>query len=276
MSESRTIEDLTPDQQEHLQALLKTLESFPMPERFVRCAAAMGNSTSEDDRQRIDSALDAAWAFDRLILFLNRLRDLNAERKALAESVRGLSRFPNPTSEGEAAQDAHAPVHGPHSTAQQEIVLYFMAVSIQHIHSLLKTIAVELDCRIDTDDEAYLKKFRHLRNRCEHSYGRIPVDAGEIGQGTRPFPDTERRQRGGLERDDQDRIVVINPMKPLTRAHVVEANDAGLARVECIVQVACESFMTLTVERVRDHFLRDPGAIPLPESISDAMLLRVG
>src|SRR5215203_1265499 len=73
MTNQQTFDDLTPEQQAQLTALLEKLETFPVSERIVRCEEAIGDSTSEADRIRIDAAMAAAWAYNRMLLYLERL-----------------------------------------------------------------------------------------------------------------------------------------------------------------------------------------------------------
>src|SRR5687767_3353488 len=113
MAEQQTFDDLTSDQQGQLTALLEKLETLPVSERIVRCEEAIGNSTSAADRIRIDAALAAAWAYNRMLLYLERLRMLNGERMGIGNQIRALPRFPSPKSQKEAEAEAHARVHGP-------------------------------------------------------------------------------------------------------------------------------------------------------------------
>ncbi len=272
MERQRTYEDLSVEQQEKLNALLDKLETLPLSMRIVRCEEAIGDSTSEADRIRIDAAMAAAWAHDRMLLYLERLRTLNDERKAIGDQIRNLPRFPSPKSEEEADAEAYARVYGPHLAGQQEIVLNFFTVSIQHIHDLLKVVAVAVGYDIDPDDEAFLKKFRPLRNHFEHWYSRLPGMSGEIGLVTKTVTAYGYRVRGGLERGPRDTVIVVEPTKPIATAHIVEANNDGVARVERIVKAADAKFRELTIQRVREHYINDPNDIPSPDSVSDDML----
>ena len=71
--------------------------------------------------------------------------------------------------------------YGPHLAGQQEIVLNFFTISIQHIHSLLKVVAEAVGYDIDPDDDAFFRKFRPLRNHFEHWSERLPGKTGEVG-----------------------------------------------------------------------------------------------
>jgi hypothetical protein len=275
MAEQQTFDDLTPEQQAQLTALLEKLGSFPVSERIVRCEEAIGDSTSEADRIRIDAALAAAWAYSRMLLYLERLRRLNDERMEIGNQIRSLPRFPSPKSNEEADLEAHARVYGPHLAGQQEIVLNFFTVSIQHIHSLLKVVAEAVGYEIDPDDEAFFQKFRPLRNHFEHWYSRLPGTTGEIGLVTKTVTAYGYQVRGGLERGPNDTVIVVEPTKPIAIAHIVEANNDGVARVERIVQEANARFLELPVERVREHYINDPTNIPPPESVSDDLLFSV-
>lgn len=96
MTTGLTVEDLTTEQQEKLTALLDRLKDFPPAEMIVRCAEAMGNLNSEAHRVRADTAMAAAWAHDRMLLYLVRLRFLNEERMEIGNQIRNLPRFLNP------------------------------------------------------------------------------------------------------------------------------------------------------------------------------------
>jgi hypothetical protein len=275
MAERQTFEDLSPDQQARLTALLEKLETFPVSERIVRCEEVIGDSTSEADRIRIDAAMAAAWAYNRMLLYLERLRMLNDERMEIGNQIRSLPRFPSPKSEKEADLEAHAWVYGSHLAGKQEVVLNFFTVSIQHIHSLLKVVGEAVGLEIDPADEAFFQKFRPLRNHFEHWYSRLPGKTGEIGLVTKTVTAYGYQIKGGLERDGQDRVIVVEPTKPIAIAHIVEANNDGVARVERIVQEANARFLELPIERVREHYINDPTSIPRPESVSDDLLFSV-
>jgi hypothetical protein len=85
----KKFEDLKPDQQAQLNALLTELDNMPLPERLVRCLEITGvDPTVETELTLIDSTMASAWAYDRMLLYLDRLRSLNEERKRLGEAAR--------------------------------------------------------------------------------------------------------------------------------------------------------------------------------------------
>lgn len=80
---------------------------------------------------------------------------------------------------------------------------------------------------------------------------------------------------GGLERDSQDRIIVVEPTRPIVKAHIVEANSAGIARIEKIVKSSSEKFEERALQQVQDHFIANPNTIPSPNSVRGDLLLSV-
>src|SRR5680860_838559 len=109
------MDTLTPEKQAQLTALIDELDTFPLYVRIVRCEEAMGlDPTVEADRDRMDAALAGAWAFDRLLLYLNRLRSLNDERMQFGDAIRELKRHPYPSTAEEVDAAARARVLAPH------------------------------------------------------------------------------------------------------------------------------------------------------------------
>src|SRR5688572_2782391 len=90
-----------------------------------------------------------------------------------------------------------------------------------------------------------------LRNHFEHWYSRLPGKTGEIGLVTKTVTAYGYQVRGGLERGPNDTVIVVEPTKPIAIAHIVEANNDGVARVEKIVQEADVRFRDLPIQRVR-------------------------
>lgn len=275
MTTPSVIEDLTPKQQEKLTALLSRLKDSPTAEMIVRCAEAIGDSSSEADRDRVDAAIAGAWAYDRMLLYLVRLRELNEERMEIGNQIRNLPRFRSPKSEQEVDVEAHSRVYATHLAGRQEVVLNFIVVSIQHIHSLLQVAGEAVGYELDPDDKAFFQKFRPLRNHFEHWYSRLPGKTGEQGLVTKKVTAYGYEITGGLERDNQDRIIVIEPTKPIVKAHIVEANNAGVARIEKIVKAASEQFQEMALKQVREHFIADPNNIPSPKSVRGELLFSV-
>ena len=89
---------LAANQQARLVALLDKLGSLPTAEAIVGCAKAVGiHPGIETDRARMDAASAGAWAFDRTLMYVERLRSLNAERMQIGNEIRHLLATPYPT-----------------------------------------------------------------------------------------------------------------------------------------------------------------------------------
>lgn len=272
-----TIAELGAEQRARLIALLDKLGTFPVPETIVRCVEVVGvDPTVEADRLRMDAAMAGAWAHDRLLLYLDRLRSLNEERIQLGDAIRKLQQHPYPTNDAEVEAAAWARVMAPHLAGKQEIVVNFFCVSVQHIRSLLKVIAAAVRYEIPPDDLSFLDEFRFLRNHFEHWYDRLPGKTNETGLVTKTLTADEYRVRGGLQTDEKGRFIVIEPKKTGLVTHVVDVTNEGLARVERIVQATSAKVKELAIERVRAHYLADPRDIPSAESVRDDLLIRVG
>jgi hypothetical protein len=276
LSTPRTFEDLTPEQQEKLTALLDRLQSSPSDELIVHCAEAIGESTSGADLVRVDAAMAGAWANNRMMLYLERLRLLNDERRQLGDNIHQLLQHPYPTTEGEVKAAAFASVLAPHLAGQQEVVLNFICVSIQHIRSLLKIVAEAVEYEIPEDDLEFLDKFRHLRNHFEHWYERLPGKTHESVLVQKTRLGEQYYIRGGLEADEQDRVIVIEPKKSGPVRHVVDVTNNGMARVEKIVRETKDEVRTQALNRVRDRYIADPTDVPSPDSVRQDLLFSVG
>lgn len=277
MTRARTLEDLTPEQQEKLKVLLAELRDLPTSEAIMRSEQAIGfDPAREADRKRIDTAAAGSWAFDRMLSYLQRLRTLNEERKQIGAEARQLLQHPYPTRDDELEAAAAAWVRAPMLAGQQEVVANFFCVSVQHIRSLLGVVAKSVGYEIPRADLDYLDTFRHLRNHFEHWYDRLPGEANEVGLMTKTVADDgEYRLVGRLEVVEGDQILVAVPGKGLPRGYYVDLNDEGVGNVERIVRETTSKVRELTVERVRDCYVADPRNIPSPESLDQTPLIKV-
>lgn len=277
MKSKRTLEDLTPAQQEQLTALLAALNTFPVPETIVRCQEAIDlGPNTEFDPVQVDAAAAGAWAHDRMLLYLERLRSLNEERMQIGECIHQLLEHPEQSSKAEAPAAVWAKVMASHLAGEQEIVLNFFCISIQHIRSLLMVTSDAVHWGIPQDDLGFLDEFRFLRNHFEHWYDRLPGKTNEAGLITRMKTADGDQIRGGLQTDENDRIIVIEPKKSGPVTHVVDVTNDGLARVEKIVQEASAKVKQLALDRVRTHYIEHPQTIPSPKSLKQHLLIDVG
>jgi hypothetical protein len=81
---------------------------------------------------------------------------------------------------------------------------------------------------------------------------------------------------GGLETDDQDRVKVVVPKKPIPIVYLVEVNTNGIARVNEIVRETSGKLRSLALERVRSYYINDPSDIPSPDTVAPDLLFSVG
>jgi len=262
-------------QQTQLTALLDELDRFSTSDLIVRCQEAIGlDPTVEADQKRMDVAAAGAWAHDRAVSYLDRLRLLNKERVEVGGEIRQLLQYPYPTAEEEIEEAAWARVLAPHLAGRQEVVLNFFCVSVQHICSLLKIVADAVEYEIPLADLDYLDEFRHLRNHFEHWYNRLPGNTHEAVLITKTVTAGGYHIRGGLEIDAQDRIIVIEPTKSGPVTHVVDVTNDGVARVERIVQETDAKVRELAIEQVRAHFIAHPDQdIPSPDDVRKDLLI---
>lgn len=277
MGSERTIKDLTTAQQEQLTVLLAELGTFPTSETIVRCQEAVYlDPDVEVDLARADVAMAGAWAYDRMLLYLDRLRSLNEERMEIGKRIHQLMQHPRPTTEAELPEAAWAGVMAPHLAGQQEVVFNFFCVSVQHIRSLILVVAGAVGCEIPQDDLDFLDEFRFLRNHFEHWYDRLPGKTNEVGLITKAMTPDEYHVRGGLRTDEKNRIIVIEPKKSGPVTHVVDVTNDGVARVEKIAQETSAKVNELAIEHVRAYFIAHPENIPAPEDIRQDLLIDVG
>lgn len=277
MNSDAPVAEITAEQCARLTALLDTLGSFPVAETIVRCLEAERvNIRVEADRLRIDAAMAGAWAFSRMLLYLDRLRSLNEERMQIGDEIRLLKRHPYPSTEAEVEGAAWARVSAPHLAGKQELVIHFFSVSIQHIRSLLLVTAAAVDHEIPQDDLDYLEEYRYLRNHFEHWYDRLPGKTNEAGLMTKTLTADEYRVRGGLQIDEKDCVIVVEPKKSGPVTHVVDVTNDGVARVEKIVQKTATNVKDVAIERVRRYYIANPQDIPPPQTIRDDSLISVG
>jgi hypothetical protein len=277
MNGEGTIEDLTEEQRARLTTLLDKLSTFPVPETIVRCLEAVGiDSKIEGDLERADAAMAAAWAYDRAHQYLVRLRSLNQERMQIGNEIRRLMQHPDPATEAEVVEAAQSRVLAPDLAGRQEVVINFFCVSVQHIHSLLIVVAAAVAYEIPPDDLSYLDEFRFLRNHFEHWYDRLPGKTNEAGLVTKALTADEYHVTGGLQTDEKNRFIVIEPKKSGPVTHVVDVTNDGMARIEQIVQETSAKVKEFAIEQVRAHFIADPQDVPSPEDVRDDLLFTVG
>lgn len=268
----------TLERQNRLEALIAELSDLPIAETIFRCMEAITpDATTDAGRVQIDAAIAGAWAFDRMLSYLERLRILNEERMEIGRKIARLQRYPSPPSEVEVAEAAKARFMAPHLAGKQEVVFNFFCASVQHIRSLLIVLAESVDYQIPQDDLDFLDQFRFLRNHYEHWYERLLGKPGESGLFTKTLTSDEYRFRGGLNTDEKNRIIVVEPRKPIPVAHIVDVTNDGVERVEAIVQETVERVRAKAITNVRTHFADNPSkAIPPPESVDQNLLIRVG
>lgn len=93
---------------------------------------------------------------------------------------------------------------------------------------------------------------------------------------TKTLTEDEYRVQGGLQGDDKDRIIVIEPKKSGPVTHVVDVTNEGMARIEKIAQETSIRVKDLSIQQVRMHFIAHPENIPSPEDIPQDLLIKVG
>jgi hypothetical protein len=274
----QTMDPQATNRQERLDSLIAELSHRPTSEMVIRCLEASGiDPRIEADRVKVDAAMAGAWAFNRMLSYLDRLRSLNEERMQIGMEIAKHRRHPYRRSEAEVEAAADARIMAPHLAGKQEVVFNFFCASVQHIRSLLIVLAEAVEYPIPQDDLDFLDQFRFLRNHYEHWYERLPGKKNEMGLFSKRLTADEYTFRGGLDTDEKNRIVVVEPKKPLPVAHIVDVTNAGVERIERIVQGTVEGVRTKAVENVRAYYVDNPTeAIPPPESVDRELLISVG
>lgn len=269
---------LTPERNAQLTALLDELARRPTYDRIVRGVEVIGfNPNVEAEVKQADAVMAASWASYRMRSYLERLRDLNEERKELGTEIRQLREHPYPQSVAEIEAYARARILAPHLSGNQEVVFNFLCVCVQHIHSFLTILAEAVEYELPDKDDAFLDKFRHLRNHFEHWNERLPGKKYEKALMTKTMTPHEYRFQRGLQSAGNDRVKVIYPRKSPPETHIVDVSDDGVARVERIVQETDAKVKELILERVRGHFLTNPDQpIPLSEDVPNDPIIDVG
>jgi len=273
------METLAPERQEQLAALVDELDSFPTYALFIRCVEAVGvDPRIEADQVRIDTAMAAGWAYDRMLLYLKRLRSLNDERMQLGRTIYELRQHFTPSSEADLEKAARARIQAAELSGEQEIVINFFCVSVQHIHQLLTIVAESVGYEIPANDNAYLDEFRHLRNHFEHWNERLPGKKHEVGLMTKTLTADDYNVRGGLSIDEMGRYVAIDPRdKRGPQTHVVDVKNAGMARIERIMKETAVKARAFALEEMLEHFVMNPDAvIPSPKSIRQDLPISLG
>ena len=272
------MDSLAPDRQAQVTALLNELAKRPTYDRIVRGVEVVGfNPNVQADIKQADAVMAASWASYRMLSYLERLHDLNEERKALGTEIHKLREHPYPQFEAEIEAYARARILAPHLSGNQEVVLNFLCVCVQHIHSFLKILSEAVDHKLPAEDDAFLDKFRHLRNHFEHWNERLPGKKYEHALMIKTMTASEYRFQGGLRSAGDDRVYVVNPRVAPPETHIVDVSDDGVARVEKVVRETDAKVKELILERVRQHFLANPDApIPAPEDVRSDPIIDVG
>jgi hypothetical protein len=244
-------------QQARLKSLLAELDAHPTPEAIAYCREVMGaNPDVEEGMRLIDKALTGAWAAERIIPNLVKLRTLNEERMELGNTIHQQKNHPYPTHESEVDGKAWAEVLGSHNAGAQEVVFNHFCICVKHIRSALILAAEAVGNEIDQDDLDYLDRFRHLRNHYEHLYERLPGRCNDRAYVRKEMRDGYYYVEAGLEVDENDSIIAIELKKngPLV-AHAVPVTSAGMERIAKIVLEIWESLKPYAIFQVRKYFI---------------------
>jgi hypothetical protein len=268
---------LTKEQRTQLKALLAEIDTMPTPEAIVACREAMGADLDTDEGVKLaDQSMAGAWAAERIIPYLLELRELNARRLELGKTIYHHQRHPDPEHESEVVGKAQAEVFASHLSGSQEVIFNLICICVKHIRSFLKIAAESVNYTIDPDDLEFLDTYRHLRNHYEHMYNRLPGKTNELALLVKDISDGTYRVQGGLDVDSAGNILVVELKAGVATTHAVAVTQAGMQRIESIVQETWRNLKRSAVKQVRQHFIADPSNIPSPASLTQGMLFRAG
>jgi hypothetical protein len=277
MDRERTFDDLTAEQQAQFAALLAEIDRHATSEAIVAAAVALGRDMTDEQRVELgDRAMAGGWAFDRVMAYLGKLRELNEERVNIGKLIYDQLQHPEPTSEDEVPAKAQAIIMAAHNSGVQEVIFNLFCICVQHIRSFLKIVAESVGYTIPPNDLDFLDTYRHLRNHYEHMYNRLPGKVNEAALITKDTSGGSYHAKGGLNIDSAGNILVVEFKGGIATTHAVAVTNAGMERINDIVEETWRNIKPTAIKNVRNYFIADPSNIPPPEFVTQDILLRAG
>lgn len=262
-----------------LERLLNGLETRGTPELILACLVAQEvDAGIKSDRKRIDDAMAAAWAFDRATHYMERLRELNEERKSLSAEI---ADFHSRKKHQYPSDSIRPTVRAAQEAGQFEVIVNLYCVCVMHIWSLLKNASELLGVEIPTEDLDFLNELRPLRNHFEHWYNRLPGKSHERELVTKVETRDTYAVRAGLRTDERGRYVVFEYKKVDGQeeliTHYVDLRNHSFERIDSIFAEANSRLRAQVLGQVTAYFvMHSDRVIPVSKSIKTDGLFRAG
>lgn len=159
------MENLTPEQQARLTALMAELGTLPTPETIVEAVRIRGiDWTTEEGKSEYRRAMAGGIAAEKVLPYLSALRDFDLFRDTLGRGIHEQTSRPRPNRIEDIEDYARGNVLAIHNAELQEVTIHFFCNCVMHLHKLLKKAAEGAGYEIPEDDLAVLNAYRDLRN----------------------------------------------------------------------------------------------------------------
>ncbi len=260
------MENLTPERQVKLDALLARLETLPTPEAIVEAIHVRGlDWSTEQGKEEYRRAMAGGIAAEKMLSYLLALRDFEQFRNTLGGLIYEHRLRPMPTREEEVDDYVQSGILAIQNSGLQEVTVHFFCNCVMHLHKLLQKATAGAGHVIPQNDLEVLNAYRDLRNYYEHIENRLPghVNAGEVVRET--ITEDEWRIESGLQTDDQGHI--------LLKGKAIDVTARGLERIEEVVQRHWDLLKPAALDGVRRYFETNPSNIPPPGTVNRGLLV---
>jgi uncharacterized protein (UPF0335 family) len=259
-------DNLTLEQETKLNALITELDSLSTPHLIVEAGRlCIPMPLNERGKRRFRQVYSGGVAAQKLMSYIEALAQVDEHRQVIGEQIHGLHREAKRLLDAESLQGVMPLVRAVHLAGRQEVDHHFFAVCVGKIERLLPMAARITGYKIPLADRQLLASFRTLRDYYEHLEDRLPSGAKYDPTKSEQEQNGEWSIKVGLDRDDQDRIIIGGT--------TVDVTTRGVADLQTVVRENWEKLRQSALEMVRKHFECDPSNIPPPEVINDRPFL---
>lgn len=260
---------MTPEQKVKLDELMAELDGLPTPELIaeagrLRCSLPL----NAEGKKRMHLAIGGAIAAEKLLVYIEELRDVDARRGAIGRRIYELQQEETYFRVQESLEAAKPAVLAAHLSGRQEVTFHFFAVCVGWIERLLPIAARAAGFKVSKPDRDLLATFRPLRDYYEHLEERLPGGKYQNEVVTEKENAGEWRVCMELPMDHHERVV-FNDM-------VVDVTPRGVAAVEEVLQRNWAQLKASTRNAVRKHFEASPAHIPRREEVQHELLASLG
>lgn len=262
------MENLPPEQQTRLEALMAELETLPTPELIAESGRLrLPLPLNEVGKKRMRLAWSGAFSYGKVESYLDALRAVDHQRDRIGRQTFGRRQQARALKENGLPGFRELESQAIRLSGDQEVTFHFFAICVVQIARLLPMVAKAAGCKIGKADLDILLAFEPLRDYFEHLDQRLPGKPRHAEVVTESEGEKYWRLEMGFETDGQDRIVI--------NGKAIDVTTRGVRAVERVVVDAQKKARESTLESVRKHFAATPVGIPSPEKVRKNPLVLV-